>query len=51
MVKICDFGWAVYSPVLRKTRCGTPLYAPPEIVKGTQYDSKIDVWSIGILTY
>ncbi len=29
MVKICDFGWAVHSPLLRSTRCGTPLYVSP----------------------
>lgn len=32
-VKICDFGWAVHSPLLRNTQCGTPLYTPPEMVK------------------
>ena len=28
-VKICDFGWAVHSPLMRNTQCGTPLYTPP----------------------
>ena len=51
VVKICDFGWAVHSPLLRITRCGTPLYASPEMVREEQYDSKIDVWNIGVLTY
>lgn len=51
VVKICDFGWAVHSPVLRKTRCGTPLYASPEMVLEEEYGCKIDVWNIGVLTY
>jgi len=32
-VKICDFVWAVHSPLLRNIQFGTPLYTPPEIVK------------------
>ena len=51
MMKVCDFGWAVYAPMLRNTQCGTPLYTPPEIVKHQYYDSKVDIWSIGVLTY
>lgn len=51
MVKVCDFGWAVHSPLMRVTQCGTPLYTSPEIVSKVPYDNKIDVWSIGILTY
>jgi aurora kinase len=50
-VKICDFGWAVHSPLLRNTRCGTPLYSSPEMVREEMYDSKVDVWNIGVLTY
>ena len=51
MIKVCDFGWAVHAPTLRKTKCGTPLYVSPEMVQGNHYDSKIDIWSIGVLTY
>ena len=29
MIKVCDFGWAVHSPLLRESLCGTPLYSPP----------------------
>jgi aurora kinase, other len=49
--KLCDFGWAVYAPMLRNTQCGTPLYTPPEIVKNEYYDSKVDLWCVGVLTY
>ena len=51
VVKLCDFGWAVHSPLMRGTRCGTPLYASPEMVREEEYDSKIDIWNIGVLTY
>ena len=50
-VKLCDFGWAVHSPLLRNTKCGTPIYTCPEIVKKEPYDSKIDIWCVGVLTY
>jgi serine/threonine protein kinase len=36
---------------MRETFCGTPIYVSPEILKGDKYDEKIDIWSIGILTY
>ena len=52
IVKISDFGWAVYrGHGMRKTASGSPLYYPPEIVKGEEYDDKIDVWNIGMMTY
>ena len=41
VVKISDFGWAVYrGHGLRKTASGSPLYYPPEIVKGEEYDER-----------
>lgn len=51
VVKICDFGWAVHSPLLRDTLCGTPIYSSPEMIKKQLYDNKIDVWNVGVLTY
>ena len=52
-MKISDFGWAVFQGAggMRKTVSGSPLYYPPEIVKGEEYDSKIDLWNVGMMTY
>jgi len=36
---------------MRNTRCGTPLYLSPEIVRGEAYDEKIDIWAVGVMTY
>jgi serine/threonine-protein kinase ULK/ATG1 len=30
---------------------GSPLYMAPELVKRETYTEKIDVWSLGIITY
>jgi len=30
---------------------GSPIYMPPEIVKNINYDSKVDIWSAGVVTY
>lgn len=51
VVKICDFGWSISTNIMRGTFCGTPLYVSPELLKRKAYDNKIDVWSVGILTY
>ena len=31
--------------------CGTPVYMAPEIHRGNEYDCRIDIWSLGIMTY
>lgn len=51
IAKIGDFGCSIFSPLLRDTVCGTPLYSSPEIVQKQNYDSKVDIWNIGVLTY
>ena len=30
---------------------GSPLYYPPEMVKGQYYDDKIDLWNVGMMAY
>ena len=53
-IKLADFGWSVHSPSdKRKTMCGTLDYLPPEMVSKCRkdYDSSIDIWALGILSY
>jgi aurora kinase, other len=55
-IKISDFGWSVHAPNnRRKTMCGTLDYLPPEMIKpgssDNYYDEKVDLWSLGVLTY
>ena len=51
-LKIADFGWSVHAPSSRrKTLCGTLDYLPPEMLEGTAHDEKVDIWSLGVLTY
>jgi aurora kinase/aurora kinase A len=51
-LKLADFGLSVHSPdSTRGTKCGTPQYEAPELVAGKDYDSRIDVWAIGILLF
>ena len=52
VIKLCDFGWSVHlDNKMRTTFCGTPLYVCPQILKGNEYDEKIDIWSLGIMMY
>lgn len=48
---ISDFGWSVHSSQRRETLCGTIDYLAPEAVMRKKHDSRVDVWSLGVLTY
>ena len=64
-IKITDFGLARYinletetelhtSPEyedLFSTYCGSPIYMSPEILNHQQYNSKSDLWSLGVILY
>eukprot|EP00536_Pseudo-nitzschia_multiseries_P012614 jgi/Psemu1/309256/fgenesh1_kg.492_\ len=52
-IKIGDFGFAkrVYTPKSLTTRCGTPSYVAPEILKNQPYDESCDMWSVGVVLY
>ena len=54
VLKIIDFGLSheFDGNILLKTKCGSPSYAAPEIIKGKSYDGfKIDSWCCGIILY
>lgn len=54
LFQIADFGLSNVFDERRllSTFCGSPLYASPEIVKGTPYHGpEVDCWSLGVLLY
>lgn len=36
---------------MRKTTSGSPLYYSPEIVQKQNYDDKVDIWGLGMITF
>ena len=56
-LKISDFGLAkqyqtnTIDKTLKQTFCGSPIYMAPEILNNNDYDSKSDIWSIGVIIY
>ncbi|CAE8622795.1 unnamed protein product, partial [Polarella glacialis] len=53
-IKIVDFGLSntFREGQLLKTACGSPCYAPPEMIEGKEYVPVMcDVWSCGVILY
>ncbi|ALR84495.1 putative serine/threonine-protein kinase receptor [Niemeyer virus] len=51
-VKIADFGFArIKEENAIMTRCGTPCWTAPEIIRNEIYDEKVDVFSFGIVMW
>eukprot|EP01126_Amoeba_proteus_P057894 TRINITY_DN7413_c0_g1_i1.p1 TRINITY_DN7413_c0_g1~~TRINITY_DN7413_c0_g1_i1.p1 ORF type:complete len:441 (+),score=102.80 TRINITY_DN7413_c0_g1_i1:61-1383(+) len=51
-IKLSDFGYAAQlqsSKTKRNTIVGTPYWMAPELIRGRDYNNKVDVWSLGIM--
>jgi serine/threonine protein kinase len=51
VAKLGDFGCAVHSICMRKSKIGSIGYLSPEQLNHHFYNKKIDIWSMGIVTY
>jgi serine/threonine-protein kinase ULK2 len=53
IIKIADFGFAklLGNDIFTNTMLGSPLNMAPEVLEGTEYNNKADIWSIGTCFY
>ena len=54
MIKVADYGFCKKlrsRQRMTKTIVGSPIYMAPEILAGKKYNSKADIWSIGVMFY
>lgn len=53
-IKIADFGFSniIRPGKLFSTFCGSPIYAPPEIILEKKYSGPaVDIWSLGVILF
>ena len=53
-IKISDFGFSTQLTLeyqIINSVIGTPSWMAPEIILGEGYDSKVDIWALGVLVY
>jgi serine/threonine protein kinase len=51
-VKVADFGFArIKEENATMTRCGTPCWTAPEVIRGEKYSEKADVFSFGVIMW
>jgi serine/threonine protein kinase len=51
-VKVADFGFArIKEENATMTRCGTPAWTAPEIIRGEKYSEKADLYSFGVVMW
>ena len=49
-LKLTDFGGSNYlKGSVRFTTCGTQIYHSPEMLSKGGYDTRVDIWAIGVL--
>jgi calcium/calmodulin-dependent protein kinase I len=52
-IRVADFGFArrVHAPNCLTSRCGSPTFVAPEILKNIPHDQRGDLWSVGVVIY
>jgi len=51
-VKVADFGFArIKEENATMTRCGTPSWTAPEVIRGEKYSEKADIYSFGMIMW
>ena len=52
-IKIIDFGFSIFKESIKKNtpRCGTKNYIAPEVLKGEDYGTQSDLFSLGVILF